>query len=133
LLLASHIGATADHGTVGDTDSLDSHPVSLEVLAQGLTPTPRAERDVVRRLVQRSVLFEHDGIAFHRDVLDDLHGTLAGLWAAHPGGFTVSHLRTALGISRKHAVPLAECLDRRGWTRRTGDLRLPGPLARAEG
>lgn len=133
LLLASHIGVAADHGTVGDADAIDNHPVSLEVRAQGLTPTPRAERDIVRRLVQRSVLFEHDGIAFHRDVLDDLHGTLVGLWTEHPGGFTVSHLRTALGISRKHAVPLAACLDRRGWTRRTGDLRLPGPLARAEG
>ncbi|MEY4365026.1 MAG: selenocysteine-specific elongation factor [Actinomycetota bacterium] len=131
LLLASHVGATADHGTVGGADSLHNHPVSLEVLAQGLTPSPRTERDIVRRLVQRSVLFEHDNIAFHRDVLDGLHGTLLELWAVHPGGFTVSHLRTALGISRKHAVPLAECLDRRGWTRRAGDLRLPGPLARA--
>ena len=111
---------------------LENHSVALEVRAGGTTPVPRTERDTVRRLVQRGILLEHDGIAFHRDVLDGLSPVLAGLWSTHPGGFTVSQLRETLGITRKHAVPLAECLDRRGWTRRSGDVRLPGPMTRGK-
>lgn len=38
-------------------------------------------------------------------------------------GITLSALREALGTTRKYAVPLAEHLDRRGMTRRDGDLR----------
>jgi selenocysteine-specific elongation factor len=40
-------------------------------------------------------------------------------------GITLSALREALGTSRKYAVPLAEHLDRAGFTRRDGDLRFP--------
>jgi selenocysteine-specific elongation factor len=38
-------------------------------------------------------------------------------------GFTVSQLRELLGTSRKYAVPLAEYLDKIGFTRRQSDLR----------
>jgi selenocysteine-specific elongation factor len=41
------------------------------------------------------------------------------------GGITVSAFRELLGTSRKYAVPLLEWLDRRGVTRREGDLRFP--------
>lgn len=52
-------------------------------------------------------------------------------------GFTVADFRTAAGITRKHAVPLLEWLDRTGVTRRVGDGRVvrrqppsgPGPDA----
>lgn len=40
-----------------------------------------------------------------------------------PDGFTVAEFRDALGITRKHAVPLLEWLDRAGITRRVGDGR----------
>jgi len=39
-------------------------------------------------------------------------------------GFTVADFRDALGITRKHAVPLLEWMDRSGITRRVGDGRL---------
>ncbi len=39
------------------------------------------------------------------------------------GGFTVADFRDACGISRRHAVPLLEWLDRDGVTERDGDLR----------
>jgi selenocysteine-specific elongation factor len=39
------------------------------------------------------------------------------------GPFTVAQARDALGLSRKYVVPLLEWLDRRGFTRRNGDLR----------
>jgi selenocysteine-specific elongation factor len=42
---------------------------------------------------------------------------------AKQGPFTVSNLREAVGTSRKYAVPLAEHLDRVGFTKRSGDTR----------
>jgi selenocysteine-specific elongation factor len=50
-----------------------------------------------------------------------------------PDGFTVAMFRDALGVSRRHAVPLLEWLDREGDTVRRGDVRMvrrrrsPGP------
>jgi selenocysteine-specific elongation factor len=38
----------------------------------------------------------------------------------------VATLRTAWGMSRKYSVPVLEFLDREGWTRREGDVRVPG-------
>ena len=50
------------------------------------------------------------------------------------GGLKVAQIRDALGISRKHAVPLCEYLDRIGFTRRDGDLRfLADEAAQAAG
>lgn len=131
LLVTERLGLAVDHGSVGDT--LVDHPVAEAVRSGGVTPGNQTDRDAVRRLVQRGIVFEHDGIAFHRDVLDSLSSVLTELWTVHPAGFTVSVLRERLGITRKHAVPLAACLDKRGWTRRSGDLRVPGPRTRTGG
>ena len=49
--------------------------------------------------------------------------------AAAPGGITVSQMRELLGITRKHAVPLAEAFDHRNITVGRGDARHPGPVA----
>ena len=38
----------------------------------------------------------------------------------------MADLREALGMSRKYSVPVLEHLDRQGWTRRVGDVRVPG-------
>jgi len=38
-------------------------------------------------------------------------------------GFTVAQFRDAFEISRRHAVPLLEWLDKQGWTLRRGDTR----------
>jgi selenocysteine-specific elongation factor len=46
--------------------------------------------------------------------------------AVRAEGLTVSRFREQLGTSRKYAVPLLEWLDRRGITRRDGDVRRPG-------
>ncbi len=39
---------------------------------------------------------------------------------------SVGDLRDGLGMSRKFSVPVLEFLDRQGWTRRLGDVRVPG-------
>lgn len=112
----------------GQADPLLSHPLVSTIRAWGLTgpSTAGLDRNVMRQLVQRGIVFEHDSIAFHTDTLDDVRDHLDRLWLGNPDGVTVSQIREALGITRKHAVPLAECLDRAGITRRQGDKRVRG-------
>lgn len=112
----------------GRDPGLEEHPIALAIRDGGVTgPDTRGlDRAVVRRLIQAGIVFEHDDIAFHRGTLDALRPVLARLWQTDPDGFTVSRLRGELSITRKHAVPLAECLDKHGLTMRRGDLRVPG-------
>jgi selenocysteine-specific elongation factor len=63
------------------------------------------------------------GFYLHRDVERQMRQTL-GNQLAESGGLTVSQIRELLGISRKYAVPICEYLDRAGFTRREGDLRM---------
>jgi selenocysteine-specific elongation factor len=73
------------------------------------------------------LVVERDGIVFHPDAIDRAALAAADLLAADPTGFTVSQFREALGVTRKHAVPLAAELDSRGITRRRDDVRIAGP------
>jgi selenocysteine-specific elongation factor len=59
----------------------------------------------------------------HADVLAQLKQLLSDRLAGG-NGITVSELRELLGTTRKYAVPLCEFLDRTGFTRRQGDLRV---------
>ena len=112
----------------GTDDPLLQHPyVEMFRDAGVVTPeTDQLDRNVMRQLIQTGTLFEHDGIAFHRDTLESLRPALTQLWQTSPSGFTVSQLREALTITRKHAIPLVACLDKIGFTRRTGDTRTAG-------
>ena len=129
-LVATIPGVVIDGDTarLGAHDPVRSHPLLAEIKSWGLTGPDSAalDRNMVRQFVQKGLVFEHDSVAFHVDTLTDLRGQLEELWRNHPAGFLVSHLRETLGITRKHAVPLAECLDRLGLTRRVGDARVPG-------
>jgi selenocysteine-specific elongation factor len=123
-------GWTLSHGVVRRGDGLDDaeRRVAEEVRTAGVTGPSAAslDRAVARRLVARGDIVECGGIAFHRSVIDGLVPVVRELLAAAPSGFTVAHLRERLGITRKHAVPLAEALDATGVTRRNGDVRVAG-------
>jgi selenocysteine-specific elongation factor len=112
----------------GESDPLLNHPYVSLFLQAGVT-TPDAnklDRNIIRQLVQKKILFEHDNIAFHAETLSSMRPTLEQLWAQHPEGFTMANLRDALSITRKHALPLGNCLDKAGLTKRQGDLRIAG-------
>ena len=112
----------------GESDPLLSHPYVSLFLEAGVT-TPDADkldRNIIRQLVQKKILFEHDNIAFHTETLMSLRPVLEQLWTEHPEGFTMANLRDALSITRKHALPLGNCLDKVGLTKRQGDLRIAG-------
>ena len=113
----------------GESDPLLSHPyISLFLQAGVTTPdTDELDRNIIRQLVQKKILFEHDNIAFHAETLSSLRSVLEQLWTHYPNGFSMANLRDALAITRKHALPLANCLDKVGLTKRQGDVRIAGP------
>jgi selenocysteine-specific elongation factor len=110
-------------------DTVGDHPVVALLRAGGCAPPEPTgvDKPTLRELLRRGVLVERDGVVFHADAVATAAGTAARLLAEQPEGITVSQLRDALGITRKHALPLVAELDARGITRRRGDLRIGGP------
>jgi len=78
-------------------------------------------------LIRRGLVIEREGVHFHPSAITAAARAAAMLLHTHPGGFTVSQFREALGNTRKHAVPLAAELDAMGVTRRRDDVRIAGP------
>ena len=113
----------------GQHDPLLNHPVLKQLADQGCAPNPpeAVEPADLRRLQQRGLLVERDGLWFHHQAIDQAHRAARHLLDINAEGFTLAQFRDALGITRKHAVPLASELDSRGITRRRGDLRIAGP------
>ena len=110
-------------------DPLTHHPAIVRLEQQRCAPEPCTDISPsdLRRLARTNIVFESQGEWFHRTALEDAHETAKVLLTDHPDGFTVSQFREHLGITRKHAVPLASALDARGITRRRGDVRIAGP------
>jgi selenocysteine-specific elongation factor len=91
-------------------------------------PTLRVRITETRRLVklatERGVLVHISGVFFlAASVADDIHDRVRALLQER-GSVTVGDVRQLLGITRKHAVPLCEYLDRVRVTRRVGNARV---------
>ena len=114
---------------VGADARLEQHPFVVAAAAALLAPPAAAgvDRQTLNELVRRNLVFQRDGVYFHRAALDAAGGVAARLLSAQPGGFTASEFREAAGTTRKFAVPLLEELDARGVTRRRDQLRIAGP------
>ena len=63
------------------------------------------------------------GFYLHCDVEKELRDKLTTEITAQ-GGLTLSQIRELMVTSRKYAVPICEYLDRTGFTKRQGDLRV---------
>ena len=118
----------------GSVDPWANHDVIEVLRTAGVTPPDPADLEIeragLRELIRRGELIEVDRIVFHRSAIDTAARAAADLLAEHPEGFSVSQLREALSITRKHAVPLAQALDAAAVTRRRGDVRIAGPALR---
>jgi len=131
-LVGNLSGVMIEDGRVrraGVEDPLVHHPALARLERQRCAPDTCTDilPAELRRLAKIGLVFESQGEWFHRCALDDAHEAARHLLESHPDGFTVSQLREHLGITRKHAVPLASALDSRGITRRRGDVRIAGP------
>ncbi len=92
------------------SDAGFSPPRASELLADG---------ELTHVLTRREQLVQVGEFLYLPDTLAEVEGVLRTL----PSPFTVSEAKDALGISRKHAVPLMEWCDANGVTRRSGDGR----------
>ncbi len=82
-------------------------------------------QDALQYLREAEQIVEVGEGVMHVSALERCLATLRGVFAAKPE-LSVADLREALGITRKHAVPLLEYLDARRITLRKGDVRVPG-------
>lgn len=113
----------------GEKNSKES-ALLLYVRSAGATGVPSAsiDRSIARRLVNRGAFVECGGLTFEREFLYGLSPVIIELLDLHSDGFSVSHLRERLEITRKFAVPLAEALDHVRMTRRVADFRVAGVM-----
>ena len=121
-------------GRIKGASSITEHPYVGLFAKAGVTPpdTKTLDRNIVRQIVQRGLFVDIDGIVFHISALETARLNVQKILQQHPNGFTVSQFRENLGITRKHAVPLLEALDRRAITKRNGDLRVGGARLNGE-
>ena len=110
-------------------DPLADHPFLATLAAAGSAPPDPTgiDRAQLREMVRRGLVVERDGVVFHPTAIDAATAAATTLLQRHPDGFTMAQFRDELGITRKHALPLANELDARAITRRRGDLRIAGP------
>jgi selenocysteine-specific elongation factor len=128
-LVLPTLGLDVVGGRVGGSAVSASHPFVQALEAAPFTPPPPDgfDRAGVRDLVRRGLVVERDGVYFAPAAVERAAQVVAGLLAASPEGVTASQVREALGTTRKYLLPLLGYLDANGFTRRRGDLRIPGP------
>lgn len=115
-------------GGVGDdpvaravVEALDARPFE--------PPSPvdvGASPALVRALVQAGVLVDLDGVVWTAAAYERARDMVVEALRER-GSLTVGEIRDLLGSTRKHVVPLLARLDAEGVTRRSDDVRVPGP------
>ncbi|HEY6045054.1 MAG TPA: SelB C-terminal domain-containing protein, partial [Pyrinomonadaceae bacterium] len=104
-------------------------PSLAEAFAKaGVTASAQAHgRKLLQVLIDAGSLVRVDGeMFFHREALDGLIAKLRAVAERKPAdrSIDVAAFKALAGVSRKHAIPLLEYLDRTRVTRREGDKRI---------
>jgi selenocysteine-specific elongation factor len=98
-------------------------PSSVSELAQAAGIDPNVARNALTQLVlDKQVVRLGPEMHFDSEAIDDARQVIATRLADGHGA-TAGELRDALGVTRKHAIPLLEYFDAQGLTRRDDDLR----------
>lgn len=97
-------------------------PLLKDVLASLAIDHARSQK-IVTLLLREGVLVKlGDELVFHRSALEQLRRLMATEKTKSPK-IDVGRFKDLIGVTRKHAIPLLEYLDRERVTRRVGDLR----------
>jgi selenocysteine-specific elongation factor len=98
-------------------------PALAEIASRG-KKDPKLAAKIERLLLQEGTLVKiADGMVFHREVLEELKRTI-GREKRKGEGIDVAFFKQMIGVTRKHAIPLLEWLDRERVTRRVGKDRI---------
>ena len=99
-------------------------PAVTEVLSRVAVDSARA-RTLLQLLIREKTLVKvTEEMIFHSTALARLTSLLAGYKRAHGERLPIAAFKELAGISRKHAIPLLEYMDRVRLTRRAGDERV---------
>ena len=99
---------------------MNSSPATFDGLAVPRSTQLGLRNELLHAAIREGRLTKvGEDLVYLPDQLEELTRRLAEL----PTEFTVANFRDAMGISRRHAVPLLEWLDSAGWTSRRGDVR----------
>jgi selenocysteine-specific elongation factor len=99
-------------------------PPSFQDLQTSLYEDPDRLRKVYHWMLKERILIRiTEDLAYHRDTLE---GIRARIRERHPRGsrFGVAAFKELFDLTRKHAIPLLEYLDRERFTRREGNDRV---------
>lgn len=126
----THLVATSQRAVLDDHRAAALAALHQGLRAAPLSPPPLADllaetgvtRTELDRLVRRRTILVSGDYGFLPAAVRVVVGRLRELQAAS-GPFTVSEARDVLGVTRRHAVPWMELLDRLGATTREGDRR----------
>ncbi|GAB6061829.1 selenocysteine-specific translation elongation factor [Deferrisoma palaeochoriense] len=104
---------------------------TLAELAAELGEDERTVRPVVEYLVEQGILHRtKEGYLFRTEDLEGLADHVVALFREKPE-IGVAEIKAFTNTTRKYTIPLLEYLDGKRITTRRGDVRLPGPKARA--
>ena len=104
--------------------SLGLQVVSPEEIIDGLKLDRTTARKIIQLMLKENELVKiSDDMLIDRAAIDKLISEVRALKSKNPK-FGVGEFKNLTGVSRKHAIPLLEYLDRQRVTRRIGDERL---------
>jgi selenocysteine-specific elongation factor len=104
-------------------------PAAADLATTLSEPLMRVEK-MIKLLVEKAVLVRLDErLCIHHDALEAAKQEALRLFG-QKRSFSTMEFRDALGVSRKHAVPLLDYLDKVRFTVRSGHDRTPGVEAR---
>lgn len=97
----------------------------LEEALKGLPVETKRAGKLLQLLLREKVLIKiTEDLVFHQAAIAGLRELLAGYKLSHGDRISVPAFKELTGITRKHAIPLLEYLDRERLTRRMGDERV---------
>jgi len=99
-------------------------PPPLDELPQAVQAAPEEVRKIYFWMLKEKILVKiSEELAYHRQALEDIKEKIR---SNYPRGakFGVAEFKSLFDLTRKHAIPLLEYLDREKFTRRLGNDRI---------
>jgi selenocysteine-specific elongation factor len=121
-LPAAWAGAAAAFLAALEAEGLTPPPADELLATVGAPEDPAARAELLAYLEEHGALVRAGPFCFARGAAAAAAEAVRVHLRAH-GTITVAELRDLLGVTRRHAVPLAEYFDRAHLTRREGDVR----------
>ncbi len=99
-------------------------PPSLSELPAAISAQPEDVKNVYFWMLKEKILVKvSDELAYHSSTLEEMKKRIRASYV--PGSkFGVAEFKELFGLTRKHAIPLLEFLDRERFTRREGNDRI---------